>query len=204
MMADMPSVLTRAVLPFIAIALLTTACGTDPTGECRGTYLGARVNWPIDAEYSRLERQISGRLGNRSVRLTLRYSPNGSSGLTDFGANVVLVDNATVSDGPVTVLLDDNDRGELVPESTSLVVDWAGMVGTRNSYVRSGFPEASGVPTAGSVTLAEVTDDFAAGQYVYHFAEGSELTCTFNVPTPARADGLFGGDVDPDDDDDDD
>ncbi|GHG63046.1 hypothetical protein GCM10012319_02270 [Comamonas sp. KCTC 72670] len=199
----MPSVLPRAVLPVIASALLTTACGTDPTGECRGTHLGARVNWPIDVESSRLERRLSGSLGNRTVQLNLRYIPNGDAGLTDFGAFVRLVDNAKVSNGPVTVLLVGNGGARLVPESTSLVLEWDGIVGTRG-FTGSGYPEASGVPLAGSVTLAEVTGDFAAGHYVYHFADGSELTCTFNIPTPARADGLLGGDVDVDDDDDDD
>ncbi|AKQ64506.1 putative lipoprotein [Myxococcus hansupus] len=162
------------------------------------------MNWPIDTEYSRLERQLSDRLGIRTVRLLLYYAPNGSAGLTDFGANVRLVDNATVSNGPVTVFLDDNGRGRLVPESTSLVVDWEGLVGTRHASVGTGYPEASGVPMAGSVTLVEVTDDFAAGHYVYHFADGSELTCTFNIPTPERADGWWDGDVEYDDDDDDD
>ncbi len=150
-----------------------------------------------------MDRRLSGGLSNRSVQLNLRYSPNGDAGLTAFGANVRLVDNAAVSNGPVTVLLAGNGAGRLVPESTSLVLEWDGLVGTRG-FTGSGYPEASGVPLAGSVTLAEVARDFAAGHYVYHFADGSELTCTFNIPTPARANGLFGGDVDVDDDDDDD
>ncbi|NVJ02432.1 hypothetical protein HV824_30535 [Myxococcus sp. AM009] len=181
----------RVIIPIIVSALLTTACGTDATGECRGTHLGASVNWPIDGEASRWERD--------SDRILLHHSPNGNAGLTRFGVDIWLVDGAVVGGGPVTVALSNEHALRLVPAADSLVVDWLVSVATRST---TGFPETTGVPVAGSVTFDAVNEDFAAGRYVYRYMDGSELTCTFNVPSPERAAGFWGGDYDDDDDDD--
>jgi hypothetical protein len=184
----------------MACVLLTTACGTEATGECRGTHLGESVNWPIDDESARLVRTISDRYENRATWLFLKYLPGGSAGLTSFGAHVQLVDGVSIDaqSGSRTVQLV-KEESDLSPEEDSLVVGWEGRVGTQRSY-GSGYPEASGVPMAGSLTLDVVDSDHAEGRFVYRYADGNELTCTFNVPTPAAADGALGGDDEDDDD----
>lgn len=199
MMAPMPLHSLRVVIPVIAIAMLTTACGTESTGECEGTLLGTRVKWPIDGEMSRWIRNGSGGNGQHGTWIVLRYDPKGAAGMTRFGVDIRLVSGAVVSGGPVTVALANEDGQRLVPAADSLVVDWLASVATHST---TGFPETTGAPVAGSVTLDAVNDDLAAGRYVYRYRDGSELTCTFNVPSPERAAGFLGGDYDDDDDDD--
>lgn len=204
MMAFMPLFHSRVVIPIIASALLTTACGTDATGECTGTHLGARVKWPIDGERSRWIRYGAGGNGVTGTWIDLTYTPKGDAGLTEFGVYIRLVNGAAVDAGPQTVGLANEEARRLVPETDSLVVDWlAHSMGRSNSGSTTGFPETSGVPREGSVTLEAVTEDLAAGRYVYRYEDGSELTCTFNVPSPSRAAGWLSGDGDDDDDDDD-
>ncbi|NVJ06529.1 hypothetical protein HUW63_14945 [Myxococcus sp. AM001] len=190
----------RVVIPILVSALLTTACGTEATGECQGTHLGATVKWPIDGEMSRWNRDGYSRNGVRGTWIDLSYDPKGAAGLVRFGVDIRLVDGAVVGGSPVTVALSNEDAQRLVPAADSLVVDWLVNVATRST---TGFPETTGVPVGGSVTFDAVNEDFAAGRYVYHYRDGSELTCTFNVPSPEHAAGFLGGDYEDDDDDDD-
>lgn len=178
----------RTALPWFAIALLTSACGAEATGECTGTHAGERVNWPIDGESTRLV----------GATLHLDYLPEGSAGLTAFGAEVRLSNRGFAEeDAPRTVQLV-RELERLSPEETSLVVGWDGMVGMRNGF-GTGYPEASGVPASGTLTLDVLDSDHAEGRFVYRYEDGNELTCTFNAPTPAAA-----GDISDDDEDDDD
>ncbi|WP_237078727.1 hypothetical protein [Myxococcus xanthus] len=148
---------------------------------------------------SRWIRNGSGGNGQHGTWIVLRYDPKGAAGMTRFGVDIRLVSGAVVSGGPVTVALANEDGQRLVPAADSLVVDWLASVATHST---TGFPETTGAPVAGSVTLDAVNDDLAAGRYVYRYRDGSELTCTFNVPSPERAAGFLGGDYDDDDDDD--
>lgn len=195
MMAPMPLHSLRVITPIIVSALLTTACGTDATGECRGTYRGASVTWPIEGEASRWE--------PARTRIVLQYTPQRPSTMKGFGANVHLVSGASVRGTPVTIALSNEAGVRLAPEAGTLVEGWYGTVWpSSGSGMTSGFPSVSGVPMGGSVTLEAVNEDYAAGRYVYRYEDGSELTCTFNAPSPARAAGIWGGDGDDDDDDD--
>lgn len=203
MMAPMPSAYSRAVIPIIASALLTTACGTDATGECTGTHLGAQVKWPIDAELSRWVPYGAGGNGVTGTWIDLSYLPQKDAVLTEFGVDIRLVNGTQVRGAPVTVGLANEEARRLVPEPDSVVEGWLAHVVTRTSVGSpTGYPVESGVPMAGTLTLEEVNEDFAAGKYVYRYEDGNELTCTFNVPSASRAAGWLGGDVDDDDDDD--
>ncbi|WP_342380373.1 hypothetical protein NVS55_12330 [Myxococcus stipitatus] len=191
-----------AAVPGVALLLFTTACGDDrvATGECRGTHAGESVDWPIDGVYSRLERD---RFGLLPTELKINYVPAGLDTLIAFGADAELTRGMSLerSSGPVTVqLLVQEDR--LVPEGGTPVKWWRA---TRSGAGGSGpgFPLASGVPDSATLTLVEIDSDFAEGHFVYRYASGDELTCTFNIPTPAAAGdgGGAGGGGDDDDDD---
>ena len=198
-MARMSPLILRSALPLLALTLLTTACGTEAAGECRGTHAGEEVNWPIDDDSARIVRTTSDGYGNQSTWLYLDYLPDGSAGLTRFGAHVELVNGVSIDaeEEARTAGLVKKEEA-LVPEEDSLVLRWQGMIGTQRGF-GSGYPEDSGVPQSGSLTLDVVDDDHAEGRFVYRYADDTELTCTFNVPTPAVADGAAG---DGDDDDD--
>ncbi|AKF86408.1 hypothetical protein MFUL124B02_26305 [Myxococcus fulvus 124B02] len=193
--------LRRAAVPGVVTLLLTTACGDsrEATGECRGAYLGAQVDWPIDGEYSRLVRAP---LGFTTPWLFLKYTANGQDRLLNFGADVELANGAELERGqaPRTARLINTDT-DLAPEQDSAVKTWRAMwAGTAGSG--SGFPDGSGVPASGTFTLEVLADDHAEGRYVYQYANGDELTCTFDVPTPAAAGSIWDGAGDGDDDDD--
>jgi len=98
-------------------------------------------------------------------------------------------------------LLPQQDR--LVPEETSLVRRWEANTGG----VGSAYLSPPGVPVEASVTLNRVTPDHTEGQFIYRYADGGMLTCTFDVPDRVYDDGQdsgggCGGDYDDDDDDD--
>lgn len=198
-MAAMNCLSLRAALPWMATALFLTACGggRDATGECRGTYLGEAVVWPIDGVASRLMDEA---YDSNWVNLT--YLPRGQAGLTGFGVDILLDKDRRIDEGSGsrTVLLI-NKETEFAPEVNLLVHGWYGTL-RKSSGSGRGYHEASGLPRGGSVTFDVVDDKRAAGHFIYRYENGDELTCTFDAPTPAEAEGIFGGAGDGDDDDD--
>ncbi|AGC43760.1 putative lipoprotein [Myxococcus stipitatus DSM 14675] len=178
---------------------LTTSCGADreATGECRGTYRGEQVAWPIDGVSSRLGRD---RFGFVPTWLWLNYLPGGQATLTAFGADVELTRGMSLerSSGPLTVQLLGVEVG-LAPEEGTPVVRWMASYAVPHGAI-AGFPHDSGIPASGTLTLDEVSDDSAEGRFVYRYASGDELTCTFNVPTPAAAGDAWRDTGDGDDD----
>ncbi|RYZ43088.1 MAG: hypothetical protein EOO71_04980 [Myxococcaceae bacterium] len=184
---------SRPVLPLLACALLSTACDPQPKGECKGTHLGQSVNWPIstNAVLTRIDFLED---GTPSTLIDLSYTPEGVEGLEEFGVDIQMVRGASVEeDASKTVkLLPQGDK--LHPEETSLVSRWWGNMGTAVGYLA-----APGVPVEGSVTLDRVALDHAEGHFVYRYADGGELTCTFDVPELVL---VGGGDGDGDYDDD--
>lgn len=194
-MAGMNCLSLRTALSWMATALFLTACGgRDATGECRGKHLGVSVNWPIDGENS----WVSDSSPVNTV--TLSYLPRGHADMTSFGVEMGLT-STTLSDSRTVALI--NKVVELEPEENSLVRDWEATRSTSTESGR-GYHAESGVPASGSLTLDVVDDEHAAGRFVYRYGNGDELTCTFDAPTPAAAEGIFGGGGDVDDDDDDD
>ncbi|MCY1076319.1 hypothetical protein [Archangium lansingense] len=172
----------RPLLPWLACALLTAACNLyqpvpEPEGECTGTYKGQDVSWPIITTTS-VQSNFSHSDGSTNNQLSLHYTTEGFHGLQGFGASILLRGKPLFEGvGPLTVKLVPRE-GQLVPEETSLVRKWEGNVGTG----QIGYLSPPGVPMEGSVTLARVIPDYAEGHFIYHYADGSELTCTFNVP----------------------
>ncbi|MCP3059797.1 hypothetical protein LXT21_13515 [Myxococcus sp. K38C18041901] len=195
--------LRRAAAPGLVTLLLTTACGDsrEATGECRGTLQAEQVDWPIDGEDSRLVRD---RFGFITPWLFLNYLPDGQATLSAFGADVELADGTSLARGDVPRTAQLLNTGfDLAPEQGSAVKSWQA---TRADSVGSGtgFPERSGVPANGTLTLEVLADDHAEGRFVYRYANGDELTCTFDVPTPAAAGSIWDGGGGGGDDDDDD
>jgi hypothetical protein len=158
------------------------------------------VDWPIDGEYSRLTRD---RFGVIDPLLFISYLPDGQATLSDFGVDIELVDGAAFDrgDAPRTAQLV-NTGAALAPEEGSGVKRWRP---TRSDSGGSGtgYPERSGVPASGTLTVEVLADDHAEGHFVYRYASGDELKCTFDIPTPAAAGSVWDGAGDGDDDDDD-
>ncbi|QSQ17125.1 hypothetical protein [Myxococcus landrumensis] len=194
--------LRHVAIPGVSLLLLTTACGEDreATGECRGTYLGEQVEWPIDGVYSRMRRD---RFGLLETKLMLNYLPGGQGPFTAFGADTEFTRGLSVerSSGPLTVQLLVEDV-RLAPEAGTPMKWWSATRSDANGS-GPGFPLRSGIPASGTLTLEEVDSDFAEGHFVYRYASGDELTCTFNIPTPVAAGDAGGGSGGWDDDDDD-
>ncbi len=168
------------MLPWLACALLTAACDYSPplkpVGECKGTYQGQDVTWPIITS----SRQIafSHPDGSMNTKLSLQYTPQGFNGLQGFGASILLMGKPLFEGGGSQTVRLISREMQLVPEETSLVREWEGNVGTG----QIGYLAPPGVPVDGSVTLERVIPDHAEGHFIYHYANGSELTCTFDVP----------------------
>jgi hypothetical protein len=191
----MPRSSPRTTLPWLACALLTAACdlpppSLKPVGECKGIYQGQNVTWPITL--SSVQIPFSHLDGSTSTQLSLQYTTQGFKGLLGFGANILLMGEPLFEAvGSRTVKLIPREM-QLVPEETSLVREWKGNVGQG----QTGYLAPPGVPVEGAVTLERVTPDHAEGHFIYHYANGSELTCTFDVPDRLFDDGLDdGGDI---------
>jgi hypothetical protein len=185
----MPRSSPRTTLPWLACALLTAACGDyspppKPVGACKGTYQGQDVSWPIS--WSSVQVYVRHSDGSTNTRLSLSYTIQGFKGLLGFGANILLMGEPQFEAvGSRTVKLISRDS-QLVPEETSLVREWEGHIGQG----QIGYLAPPGVPVEASVTLERVTPDHAEGHFIYHYANGSELTCTFDVPDRLYDDGL--------------
>lgn len=107
------------------------------------------------------------------------------------------------SNGPLIVqLLPVDGNLYLAPEEGTPVVYWSASHADANGTI-AGSPQTSGLPASGTVTLEEVGDDYAEGHFVYRYANGDELTCTFNIPTPNAAGDAWDDSAGDDDDDDD-
>jgi hypothetical protein len=170
----------RPLFPWLVCALLTAACDWHPVpkpeGECTGTYKGQDVSWPITL--TSIQSDFSHSDGSTNNQLSLNYTTEGFHGLQGFGASILLRGKPLFEGvGPLTVKLIPRE-GQLVPEEAALVREWEGNVGTG----QIGYLSPPGVPMEGSVTLERVIPDHAEGHFIYHYADGSELTCTFNVP----------------------
>jgi len=190
----------RGVLALLTCALLTASCDLipKPSGECTGTHLGQSVSWPITLNST--QGSLSEIDGSRHTQLELNYTPRGVQGLEGFGATIVLMGELQFEAGtPRTVKLLPQ-QSSLVPEETSVVRRWEGHTGVGASE----YLTPPGVPVEGSVTLNQVTPDHAEGQFIYRYADGGMLTCTFDVPDRIYDDGDIGGGGGGDDDDDDD
>ncbi|MFP2908410.1 hypothetical protein ACLESD_25825 [Pyxidicoccus sp. 3LFB2] len=202
----MPRSSSRIALVLLACTALSPSCDSipKPAGECTGTHLGKTVTWPL-AVYSH-QSTLSDVDGSVHTQIQLAYTVNGVPGLESLGSNFTLTGEPRFEGGsPRTVkLLPQQDR--LVPEETSLVRAWEGNTGGASSA----YLTPPGVPVEASVTLDRVTPDHAEGQFVYRYADGGMLTCTFDVPDRIYDDGQdsdsdsgggCGGGGDDDDDD---
>ncbi|RKH18765.1 hypothetical protein D7Y13_05820 [Corallococcus praedator] len=185
---------SRPVLPLFACALLLSACDPQPEGECKGTHLGQSVNWPIssNAVLTRIDFLED---GTPSTLIDLSYTPDRVEGLQEFGVDIQLVRGASVEEGEAKTVKLFAKEDRLEPEDRSLVARWGGNMGG----TLMGYLAVPGVPVEGSVTLDRVALDHAEGHFVYRYADGGELTCTFDVPELVL---VGGGDGDGDYDDD--
>lgn len=167
----------RTVLPLLACGLCVSSCFwldnlPRATGECRGTYQGRRVRWPLQESSSLLYRSGQGELPETFIDLD--YTPEGEPVLEGFGVDIHLVEEAGVDQDRTVSLMP--REGQLVPTESSLVTRWVGNVGSGAGYL-----SPPGVPVEGSVTLEDVTALAAQGRFVYRYADGAALTCTFDV-----------------------
>jgi hypothetical protein len=145
-------------------------------GECTGTYQGQEVAWPILSNSVQI--YSSHPDGSTNTKLSLNYTTQGFKGLLGFGADILLMGEPLFEGvGSRTVKLMSTES-RLVPEDTSLVREWEGNVGPG----QIGYLVPPGIPVEGSVTLERVVPDHAEGHFIYRYANGGELTCTFNVP----------------------
>ncbi len=181
----MPRSSSRIALALLTCAVLSPSCDSipKPAGECTGTHLGKTVTWPL-AVYSHQSVLVDVD-GSVHTQLQLTYTADGVPGLESLGAGITLTGEPRFEAGsPRTVnLLPQQDR--LVPEETSLVRAWAGYTGGGSGA----YLTPPGVPVEASVTLNRVTPDHAEGQFVYRYADGGMLTCTFDVPDRVYDDG---------------
>lgn len=142
------------------------------------------MTWPLTT--SSVKRPFTHSDGSTNAQLSLQYTTQGFKGLLGFGADILLMGKPQFeAAGSRTVQLIPRES-QLVPEETSLVREWEGNVGQG----QTGYLAPPGVPVEGSVTLERVTPDHTEGQFIYHYANGSELTCTFDVPDRLYDDGL--------------
>ncbi|MBN8465457.1 hypothetical protein JYJ95_02985 [Corallococcus exiguus] len=168
----------RVVLPLLACALCVSSCFwlddefPRATGECRGTHQGRRVRWPLDEYSSLVHRSVQGELP--ATFIDLDYTPEDEPVLEGFGVDIHLVEGARVEADRTVNLL--SREGQLVPSERSLVTGWVGNIGGDTGYL-----PVPGVPVEGSVTLDELSQWVAQGHFVYRYADGSALTCTFDV-----------------------
>ncbi|RKG69671.1 hypothetical protein D7V80_08025 [Corallococcus sp. CA054B] len=194
--------LFRTALPLLACVLSTTACDSvpKPEGECRGPYGAQSIGWPI--ENNSMMSAYVHYDGTRGTQLHLAYTPNGAPELSLFGVDIVIPGEPTVSGGAWTLkLLRQGDV--LVAEDTSRVREWGAFIAPG----QEGYPSVTGVPVEGALTLERLVQDDgqAQGRFVYHYEDGGELTCTFNITDRLYTeDGDWLDGVGGDDDDDDD
>ncbi|GMU06502.1 hypothetical protein [Corallococcus caeni] len=167
----------RTVLPLLACALCVSSCYwldnlPRASGECVGTHQGRRVHWPLLEESSLVHRSEQGELPDTFVDLD--YTPDGEPALEGFGVDIHLVEGARVEEDRTVGL--HPQQGQLVPAEPSLVTRWVGNIGGSSGYLA-----VPGVPVEGSVTLDELSGAAAEGRFVYRYADGGQLTCTFEV-----------------------
>ncbi|RKH71139.1 hypothetical protein [Corallococcus aberystwythensis] len=167
----------RTVLPLLACGFCVSSCYwldnlPRASGECTGTHQGRRVHWPIEERSSLVHRSGPGELPDTFIALS--YTPEDEPVLEGFGVDIHLVDGARVEEDR-TVSLRPRE-GQLVPVEPSLVSRWVGNIGAASGYL-----SVPGVPVEGSVTLDEVTAVAAEGRFDYRYADGAQLTCTFEV-----------------------
>ncbi|MBN9682743.1 MULTISPECIES: hypothetical protein [unclassified Corallococcus] len=194
--------LFRTALPWLACAWSITACDSvpKPEGECRGPYGDRSVVWPIHNNAVMSAYFIQD--GDQGTQLHLEYSPDGAPELTHFGVNVLIAGEPTVTAGTWTAKLR-REGDALVPEDPSRLLEWYAFLGPGHP----GYPSVTGVPVEGTLTLERLVhgDGQAQGRFVYHYEDGGELTCTFNITDRYYTDDgdwLDGvGDGDDDDDD---
>ncbi|NBD12234.1 MULTISPECIES: hypothetical protein [Corallococcus] len=166
---------TPRTLLLLAFALCVSSCDYIPTawGECTGTHLGRRVKWPIEERSSVVHLGFD-QGGPPDTFIALHYTPEDTPALEGFGVDIHLVEGARVREDRTVKL--SSRQGQLVPEESSLVLRWVGNIGGAAGYLSS-----PGVPVEGSVLLEEVTESSAEGRFHYRYADGGELTCTFEV-----------------------
>ncbi|WP_434299193.1 hypothetical protein [Corallococcus exiguus] len=90
-----------------------------------------------------------------------------------FGVDIHLVADARVKNRTVSLT---PREARLMPTESSLVTRWVGNIGSG-----TGYQSPPGVPVEGSVTLKDATAYAAQGHFVYRYADGGGLTCTFDV-----------------------
>ncbi|MFE8603093.1 hypothetical protein [Archangium violaceum] len=173
----MPRSSSRAVFALLTCTLLIPSCHSTPkpTGECTGTYLGQSVTWPLTL--NSYQPTLIDSDGSVHTQIQLNYTPNGVSGLVNWGVRITLTGEPRFEASSSRTVKLQPQQERLVPEETSLVRGWEGFTSQASAY-----PTPPGVPVEGSVTLRRVTPDHAEGQFVYRYADGGVLTCTFDVP----------------------
>ncbi|WNG30188.1 hypothetical protein F0U62_43885 [Cystobacter fuscus] len=185
----MPRSSSRVVFALLTCTLLIPSCHSipKPAGECTGTHLGQSVAWPLTLNSH--QSTLINFDGSEHTRVQLNYTPNGVPGLESLGVSLTLTGMPRFEASPprTVKLLPQQDR--LVPEETSLVRAWEGTTGRGSDA----YLTPPGVPVEGAVTLRRVTPDHAEGQFVYRYADGGMLTCTFDVPDRVYDDGQDSG-----------
>ncbi|WP_148282396.1 hypothetical protein [Corallococcus coralloides] len=131
------------------------------------------MRWPLEEQSSLVHRSFQGELPDTFIDLD--YTPEDEPVLEGFGVDIHLVEGARVEEDRTVNLF--SREGRLAPAEPSLVTAWVGNIGEDSGYL-----SVPGVPVEGSVTLDEVSPWAAQGHFVYRYADGGELTCTFDVP----------------------
>lgn len=169
--------LSRNALSLLACVSVVTACGSAPQGECRGAYGSRNVVWPLGTNSLRLGERLGETDGPSGTELFLGYAPDDATGLSSFGVDIWMPRLRPITEGVWTAKLL-RQGNALVAEDTSKVDDWrpyaSGLVG---------YPSVTGIPTEATLTLEQrsYADGQAQGRFVYHYEDGGELTCTFNI-----------------------
>jgi hypothetical protein len=170
----------------LALACVPLACSSkENSGGCVGSFLGQPVRWALDAERSGLREGSSPREGGRTRRATLLYAQNPED---RFGLEVKLHPNFIIDqvnfEGPRIVPF--TGSALLLHVQDMAVLGLQGLVGTAQGF-GGGFQEPPGAPPEGTLRLDRVGDSLGesrfSGIFVYRYADGDELTCSFDVGT---------------------
>ena len=172
-------VLFRCVSLFASLSLVT-ACSGGAKGECTGTYQGQPVTWPMDSGATSLLSTRSPRYGTEYRDARLVYTVGESQ---QFGAEMDLHANIVVDEasGPRTVALTGSDYDIKVNDEAVLL--WQGYYGDNGGGGTGFLPP--GPPQSGTLRIEALVNDSSderfAGLFSYHYADGSDLSCSFDV-----------------------
>lgn len=163
-------------------ATLAVGCDSSQKGVCQGTHLGQSVNWPIDEEMTSFDRTNPDRYGNKKTFFRLRYVTDSlkSKGIHAMGVDIAFNGDPRI-DSPVSydwVPDEQTDRG---PDANFNGGDyWTPYAVSANDNWTQKYIEP-GPPKSATLTLEHIDTAEAQGHFVYRYADGSELACSFDL-----------------------